>query len=120
VNDGYPAEPRAFMGPAKLRELFGSAEVSRPFERRAGIPIPPLEFEVEELAGIFERMDDDELLGVVVDADAIVADGTQPIELVTLAARVAQVAESARTGLVPWDEIAALCRASRRVYRNSV
>jgi hypothetical protein len=66
-----------------------------------------------EASEVFESMADDELVGLYTDASVVAADLAQTPGVRRLAACVAVVAESARTGFCSWDALLGLADAAR-------
>jgi hypothetical protein len=89
---GHTPTLRRVLTPQRMVELFTV--------RRVGTEDAPA-----ILAEVFESFDDDELVGLVIDAGALAGDLNQPPGIRRLAASLACVAESALTGLTSWDAL---------------
>ena len=77
---------------------------------------------LEVVASVFENIDREELVGLVVDGSALAGELDQPPVIRRLAATVAVVAESALTGSTDWDAVVDLADAASAVNntkRNS-
>jgi hypothetical protein len=100
---GYATERRPCMSAGELVSLFGI-----PHE---GYPTPEA---IALFAELFEGMDDDTLVGFVVDCGELAGELHQPPEVRRLAAALASCAESAVvTGLTDWDAVFDLLDAGK-------